>query len=508
MDDGLKSALWGVLYRHWPYDATVRAAIWTDWAGMALDELEAQDNRDMQNRVEWMGSLEPSEAAGLSPLDADGVLATIKKKYFEVPEGTHYRIYELVELVCGGLEGRHRDEFARDINSALAKNRSAYTLSNGRLERAMSGLENDAIAEASGLSPTIDRHVKKALTHMGPTRPDYEASISESVKVVESAAQQIGGRGGELTRLVNSLSTRLDIHPTMREQFAHMYRFANKTSRHSDLGEKYEPDSHDAKIMLVWCAAIAKYLVDKAAAGDSPGPHAREGGAVREEPVALAKGAPPDPEDLQARTMMGHALLALGRYADALDVFEKAVAADPKSADAHHGLGRALFMGGQHDKALEEYGRAIAYGANHFMAHLDKGTALAHMGRHKEAVAPLERACMIKPRNAEARLKAARALHGVGRHEEALKSCRRATELDCDNAEVHDAKADVLGALGRHEDALESVDRAIQLDRDNARLHVKRGYVLDRLGRISDALAAYGLATRMDPAMSELAPQP
>jgi len=510
----LRNGLWSVLYRHWPYGGTAREAIWTDWAGLALDELEAQTGADMQDRVEREAYLEPHEAI-CSPLEADGVLARVKKEYFGLPEDRHYRIYELVELACGGLEGEGRDEFTAGINAALANNRSVYKLANGRLERAMSKLEHDAVEGAAGISAANRGHIEKARGHMRATSPDYEASISESVKLLEHTVQALGGKGAGLGGMVRSISGRLGIHPATRDQLAQMYRFANRTSRHSEPGEEYEPDSADAKLALVWCAAMANYLVEKDAAAGSQGTQAR-GGAPAAAPKEGPPGAggapghtaePPVQGGEAGHTARGHALLPRQDYAGALGAFERALEIDPGSADAHHGRGRALFMAGRHGEALGAYARAIAYEPNHFMAHRDSGTALTHMGRHKEAAAAFGKACTLKPRDAEALLKRAGSLHEVGRHDEALSSCRRALELDPDNPDVHGTKADIMGSLGRHEDALESIDRAIRLDRGNGRLHVKRGMILDRLGRVSDALTAYGLAIKADPAMAEHVPQ-
>ena len=270
MDERLRKGLWNVLYSYWPYGGAVRAAIWTDWAGMTLDELEAQDRDDQYGEVDRMNALEPYEAASLSPLEVDGVLARVKKRYFEVPEGEHYRIYELVELACGGLEGKRLDGFTADINSTLARNRSVYILANYRLERKMSRAEHDAVEKASGISTASRKHIEKAREHMRPTSPNYEASISESVKALEHTVQELGGEGRGLGSMVGSISERLGLHPATREQLAHMYRFANKTSRHSEPGEEYEPDSSDATVVLVWCSAMANYLVAKAAAAGLP----------------------------------------------------------------------------------------------------------------------------------------------------------------------------------------------------------------------------------------------
>lgn len=290
MDHRLRNDLWNVFYMHWPYDDEVRARLWADWAEMALDELDREERFDLHTGGH------------------DSVLSVLKKRYWETPEDEHYRIYELVEAVCDGLEASRRRDFAADINSVLAENLSVYKLARCRLERTMSDLENDSVKKASEISPKSREHVEKALKHMGPTRPDYEASISESVKMVEHAAQGLGGKGSGLGSLVKSVSKRLGLHPVMQEQFAHMYKFANKTARHSEAGEEYRPDASDAMVMLVWCAAMANYLADKDAAGGSaragaadlppnksppgsPGPHARAGRyAVAKRARRAAKG--------------------------------------------------------------------------------------------------------------------------------------------------------------------------------------------------------------------------
>lgn len=248
MDHRLRNDIWNVFYGHWPYDEDVRAGIWGDWAELTLDDF---DWKERQN--------------GHSP-DHYGVLSTLKKTYWGIPESEHYKIYELVEAVCGGLEASRRRDFVADINSVLAENLSVYTLSKCRLERTMSDLEHGSVKKASKLSTKSRKHAEKAIKYMGATNPDYEASISESIKMVEHAAQKLGGKGKGLSSVVDSLSESLDLHPAMREQLRLTYRFANKTSRHSEPGEKYEPDSADAKAVLVWCATMANYLVDKAAA--------------------------------------------------------------------------------------------------------------------------------------------------------------------------------------------------------------------------------------------------
>lgn len=270
----LKNDLWNVFYTHWPYDEGVRASIWADWAEMTLDDFDQHERIDRYAH------------------NHDHTLSVLKKIYWDIPDSKHYRIYELVEMTCNSLEASRRRDFVGDINSVLEENISVYRFSKGRLERTMSDLEHSSVKKASRISTKSKEHVEKAIRHMNPAKPDYEASISESIKMVEHTAQALGGKGGGLNSLVGNISERLGLHPAMQEQFSQMYKFANKTSRHSEAGEEYDPDSNDAKAMLVWCSAMANYLADKAAAAStsatrrapgggragSPGQHARAQG--------------------------------------------------------------------------------------------------------------------------------------------------------------------------------------------------------------------------------------
>lgn len=202
MDRRLRNDLWNVFYMHWPYDYEVRAKIWADWAEMTLDELDWEERR------------------GRHTPNLNNVLLAIKKKCWGFPENHHYKIYELVEVACGGLGASRQRDFAADINSKLAENLSVCGLTKGRLERTMPALEHDSVKRASRIFPKNREHIEKALKHMGTTGPDYEASISESVKMVEHTAQKLAGKASGLNNLVKSVSKRLILHPVMQGQFA------------------------------------------------------------------------------------------------------------------------------------------------------------------------------------------------------------------------------------------------------------------------------------------------
>lgn len=52
---------------------------------------------------------------------------------------------------------------------------------------------------------------------------------------------------------------------------------------------------------------------------------------------------------------LGAAYLKLGRYAEALEVFQEAVRINPDDAEAHYFLGVTYLNKGDKDSALEEY---------------------------------------------------------------------------------------------------------------------------------------------------------
>ena len=82
---------------------------------------------------------------------------------------------------------------------------------------------------------------------------------------------------------------------------------------------------------------------------------------------------------------LGTALVRLGRHAEALPWFEKALEESPEDTDAVQGLGVAQAEQGMLDAAVATWRRALDLGVDTAHVHENLARALALLGRHKEA---------------------------------------------------------------------------------------------------------------------------
>lgn len=96
--------------------------------------------------------------------------------------------------------------------------------------------------------------------------------------------------------------------------------------------------------------------------------------------------------------VQGVALVEKGGYAEAIPLFEKALAAEPKNADAYNYLGFSHRKLGQPDKALSFYRKALEItpqhrGANEYLGELY--LEMGDLGKAEERLAVLDKACLF-----------------------------------------------------------------------------------------------------------------
>lgn len=132
------------------------------------------------------------------------------------------------------------------------------------------------------------------------------------------------------------------------------------------------------------------------------------------------------PSDLVGR---GAALVALGRYEEALACLERAAEILPSEAEAH----------------------------------IQRGMALLNLERNQEAVASFDRGLALRPKSAEVLTNRGVALGQLGRMADALESFIGASVLS-GTADSYTNMGIVLRLLGRHSEATESFGRALSLN--------------------------------------------
>jgi Flp pilus assembly protein TadD len=110
---------------------------------------------------------------------------------------------------------------------------------------------------------------------------------------------------------------------------------------------------------------------------------------------ALVGGGSPACARADVLSMLGRALLALGRGEEAEESLRAALAAEPEDPDALGALAAVLLRRGDATAALETGLRAAALRMGDPTIHLTVGRAFAALGEHREAVVAFE-ACVAQ----------------------------------------------------------------------------------------------------------------
>lgn len=153
--------------------------------------------------------------------------------------------------------------------------------------------------------------------------------------------------------------------------------------------------------------------------GDAPGAEASLGKAV-----SLL------PDEPEAHSALGVALLASGKAEQAVASLTKARDLDPGSAARRGNLGTVLFMRSRVPEAINEYEVQAQLAPDDARAHSDLGTALLAAQDMTRAEAELRRAIQLDPKRATFRSNLGYALQLQGRVKDAVTEYREALALD------------------------------------------------------------------------------
>lgn len=159
-----------------------------------------------------------------------------------------------------------------------------------------------------------------------------------------------------------------------------------------------------------------------------------------------------------------YSLSNAGRYQEALEACDNAIAINPTSATAWSNKATILFSLQRYQESVNAADKAMSYKENYFTPLLTKGAALNRLGKHEEALAAAETVISWDPANYKAWNNKAVALDDLKRYTEAIEAADRAIALKSDYAKPWLTKGDSLRDLGRNTEAIAAYDRAIALD--------------------------------------------
>lgn len=217
----------------------------------------------------------------------------------------------------------------------------------------------------------------------------------------------------------------------------------------------------------------------------------------------LAQAAAALPLEPNAHHYHGEALAALGRFADAVAAYDRAIGLKPDLAQAFSDRGQALDALQRPRDAITSFDRAIALEPDFAAAHFHRGAALMGLGQSQAALDSFDRVIALEPDHAETWFRRALVRHVLGHTDAVLADLDHMIARQPPRAEIFLLRADIRMGQGRVADAIADYDRAIALQPDAAEMFVNRGNAHFARRDRDAALADYDRAIALNPDLAE-----
>ncbi len=135
------------------------------------------------------------------------------------------------------------------------------------------------------------------------------------------------------------------------------------------------------------------------------------------------------PDALARKSHDAKELMAAGRFADAIPIYQELSRAIPSNTGLRLNLALAYQMAGRHREAIPEFERVLKGDPNSLPALLSLGVSELELNEPAKAVAPLQKVMLIQPAHPGARGMLANALLSLDRAKEAAVHFRKLTTL-------------------------------------------------------------------------------
>lgn len=189
--------------------------------------------------------------------------------------------------------------------------------------------------------------------------------------------------------------------------------------------------------------------------------------------IQLKNALQKDPNDIEARYLLGSIYNETGDPQSAEKEIRKALSLGMDPVQASSGLGKALLLQGQFQKVLDETKQASEAKNDAGMSVL-RGNAYLALGKSEEAKASFEQALGIKADFPDALIGLAR--HALTKNdiESATHFSEQAVSKNPANTDAWFFKGDLLRFQGKLEPALSAYDQVLKLDAGNSAAHITK----------------------------------
>jgi predicted AlkP superfamily phosphohydrolase/phosphomutase/tetratricopeptide (TPR) repeat protein len=194
-----------------------------------------------------------------------------------------------------------------------------------------------------------------------------------------------------------------------------------------------------------------------------------------------------NPTDLESRTALAHAYVAVGRSNDCRRLVGQFLTEFPNSAPAAAAAGTLELAANRPDRALAFLQQAEELGLRSPAIFTDIGRAYLRLRKFPDARRAFQQAVSLDADLAGAHCGLGMALRGIGDIQAALEECRHAVELSPDDAQFNFELGETLLLFGKNDEARRALENAVEIDPEFIPALNSLGDMLGRLDHPAEA---------------------
>lgn len=195
---------------------------------------------------------------------------------------------------------------------------------------------------------------------------------------------------------------------------------------------------------------------------------------------------------LDPRVQEGYDLVVAGKVDEAIALANALLADDPNQKEARNLIGLALYKAGDAEGSVQQYQQAIEIDPDYPEAHFNLGNSYQILGRAEEAEAEFLLAVKNQKKFVLAHYNLGVIYQNSGRDDQALTSFRTCVEYDPQFYLAFIGMGDILYRTGDFENSIANLQRALELSPTQKELRVVLGNALLQSGRADGPVAAEG----------------
>ena len=206
-----------------------------------------------------------------------------------------------------------------------------------------------------------------------------------------------------------------------------------------------------------------------------------------------------DPQNQQARILLGFCFYGAMQYAEAVKYLEPSSKLDPANMELHKVLAQSCLWAKNRACAENEFRLILKQDPNSAAAHIFLGQALDQVGRTSEALSEFQEAAQIAPHEPNLHFGLGFLHLKLNQYEDAKKELGIELSLDPTNAQALAYLGDIALKQSHPEEAVSLLKKSIQLKSDLRFAHLCLGNALTKLKRYQEAAIALQRAIALDP---------